>query len=398
MAKMLAEIIRCGEEFLAQRGYAYGSVRAYRAVWRCFSEYCAAEGVSGLDADAAARFKAGLVRGGPGYRRFQARAIDCLFALAETGVFPLARGKIRIPLPDVFAPVYDAWRRALEEDAALAGKTVYRKSHLARKFLHGLAAQGLTDVKALSAGDVSRYLAGLDCTAQTRTGQVFFLREFLRFLVDRVGADPALGGLFPVILVNKDDVLPSVYTAQEVRRAVAAIDPRSRAARRDRAVLLLAAQLGLRVGDIRELTFGQIDWTARIVTLLQSKTGLPVSLPLPEEAFLALVDYWKNERPESDDPHVFVKTRAPHGPYSANNNLHFVIAACFERAGVDTAGKHCGLHSLRHSAAVGMLSANTPYPVVASVLGHASTNTTRRYLRVDVEALRPLCLEVPDAR
>ena len=67
-------------------------------------------------------------------------------------------------------------------------------------------------------------------------------------------------------------------------------------------------------------------------------------------------------------------------------------------AGVETAGKHRGMHSLRHSAATNMLSGGTPYPTISSVLGHSSVNVTKRYLSIDVESLRPLALEVPTCR
>ncbi|MDQ6739317.1 MAG: tyrosine-type recombinase/integrase, partial [Actinomycetota bacterium] len=113
---------------------------------------------------------------------------------------------------------------------------------------------------------------------------------------------------------------------------------------------------------------------------------------------LAIIDYWKNERPEVDAPQVFLRHKAPLQPPVAGNHFHQVVADSFGRAGIEVAGRHFGLHALRHSAAVGMLEAGTPYPVIGAVLGHADANTTRRYLRVDVAHLRPLALEVPSGR
>ena len=93
-----------------------------------------------------------------------------------------------------------------------------------------------------------------------------------------------------------------------------------------------------------------------------------------------------------------LRGRAPHQPPAVGNHFHQVVAGCFTRAGVEVSGRHRGLHSLRHSVAVGMLESGTAYPVIGAVLGHADANTTRRYLRVDIAHLRPLALEVPDAR
>ena len=162
--------------------------------------------------------------------------------------------------------------------------------------------------------------------------------------------------------------------------------------------MLLASLLGMRSGDIKGLRFDQIDWANRRLSLVQHKTGRRLDLPLPDECALAIIDYWKNERPEVEDPHVFLRHRAPLQPPAAGNHFHQVVAGCFARAGVEISERHRGLHALRHSAAVGMLGSGTAYPVIGAVLGHADANTTRRYLRVDVAHLRPLALEVPDGR
>ncbi len=166
--------------------------------------------------------------------------------------------------------------------------------------------------------------------------------------------------------------------------------------KRDRAMLLLAAVLGMRAGDIRALRLEDIDWRAHEVRFTQSKTGRPVRLPLPEEVILALADYLRNERPQSVNDHVFLHHRAPHDSFGGrSNSFHDVVTAAFGRASVDTSGKHHGMHSLRHSAATNMLSGDTPYPVISGILGHSNANTTRKYMAIDVGKLRCLCLEVP---
>jgi integrase len=298
-------------------------------------------------------------------------------------------------VPQCFAVVHQAYAESLS-DRALAASTREHKECLSRRFLASLAASGVVDVAALSPGDVFGYLAGLPrLAASTRSARLFFVREYLRFLVARFAADEVLGGLFPVVPVNNDEVLPSVFSSDEVRRALAALDPSSRTVRRDRAVLLLAAQLGLRAGDIRRLRFDEVDWRLGRLSLVQHKTTVRIDLPLPDECRFALLDYWRNERPDRPDPHVFLGARAPFAPYASAAAFGRVVTACFERAGVDIANRHHGLHSLRHSAAAAMLTSGATLPAVSAVLGHASSETTMRYLRVGVEALRAAALEVP---
>jgi integrase len=350
------------------------------------------------DRAAAAGFAAAVgAGGGERWQVFYRRAVGCLFDLAETGRFALRAGRSRVEAPEALAGALEAWSGHVA-GRGLAPATAAGKTGMARRFLAFLGGRGVGDPAAISVGDVSGYvrsLAGL--AASTRAAQLYFLREYLAFAVREHGADAALGSMFPVIVTDRDAVLPSVYGSAEVADALAQAGAASESPLRDRAVMLLAATLGLRSGDVKALRFDQIDWANRRLSMAQGKTGRRLDLPLPDECLFALVDYWKNERPDSAEPRVFLRRRAPVQPPAAGNHFHQVVSGCFERAGVDTAGKHRGLHSLRHSAAVGMLDVGAPYPVIGAVLGHANANTTRRYLRVDVERLRPLALEVPDA-
>jgi integrase len=110
---------------------------------------------------------------------------------------------------------------------------------------------------------------------------LFVLREYLRFGVGRGVVDPSLGALFPVIVANPQAVLPSVFTPGEVATALDRLDAAPSWARRDRAVFLLAAVLGMRVGNIAALRLSQIDWHTRRISVPQVKTGRRVDLPMP---------------------------------------------------------------------------------------------------------------------
>ena len=103
-----------------------------------------------------------------------------------------------------------------------------------------------------------------------------------------------------------------------------------------------------------------------------------------------------NEGTSPYTDHLTPSHRAPHDSFEhASNPFHHVATAAFDRAGVDTAGKHHGMHALRHSAATNMLAGGTAYPVICGILGHSNANTTRKYMAIDIEALRVLSLEVP---
>lgn len=396
---VVTEMAAQGAAFMERAGYSPSSRNSYQRIWIQFGEYCAVRGVQDPDRETAARFGAAIgADGAEQWQVFCRRAVICLFDVAETGRFVLRTGRGRIPVPKVFASEFEAYASWLA-GRALAKATVRGKTGMLRRFLTFLAGQGVEQMTALSVVEVSTYVRSLAPMAtSSRAGQLYFLREYLRFAVREHGADPALAAMFPVIVTDRDAVLPSVYRRGEVAGALAQAGNRSGSGLRDRAVMLLASLLGLRSGDIKGLRFDQIDWANRRVSLVQRKTGRRLDLPLPDECALAIIDYWKNERPEVEDPHVFLRRRAPLQPPAAGNHFHQVVAGCLSRAGVETSERHRGLHALRHSAAVGMLESGTAYPVIGAVLGHTDANTTRRYLRVDVAHLRPLALEVPDAR
>jgi len=111
-----------------------------------------------------------------------------------------------------------------------------------------------------------------------------------------------------------------------------------------------------------------------------------------------MIDYMKNSRPSSDDPHIFIRHRAPFIAFAAGYVFWSTINKYMDTAGISINNRKHGLHSMRHSLASNLLKQNTPFPVITSVLGHENSNTTKLYLRIDIEQLRSVALEVPYER
>jgi integrase len=159
-------------------------------------------------------------------------------------------------------------------------------------------------------------------------------------------------------------------------------------------MMLFASVYGLRVCDIRTMKLSNIDWKRRLITLNQHKTGSYLELPIIQEVLLAMLDYVKNGRPNTTNPHIFIKQRSPQVPYSNNNHFANFISEYFEKAGVPTGDKRSGLHSMRHSLATSLLAEGVQINEIADILGHASPQSTTRYLWSDIEQLRAAALEV----
>lgn len=207
-----------------------------------------------------------------------------------------------------------------------------------------------------------------------------------------------MNDLFPVISSYKFDRLPSYYSTEEVNSLLCQVDRNSTIGRRDYLILLLAVQFGLRAGDIRQLKFQNIKWSRNTIEFIQQKTNTSIQLPLTDEFKYAVADYMKNSRPEIDDQHIFVRHRAPFQPFVRTNSFHHTVNKYMKLAGVKLNGRKHGLHSMRHSTASNLLQNNTPYPVITGILGHKNTATTKCYLRIDIQQLRTVALEVPDEK
>jgi integrase len=204
--------------------------------------------------------------------------------------------------------------------------------------------------------------------------------------------------LFPVIFSNKFETIPSYYSTEEIREILICIDRDTVIGRRDYLVMLLAVQLGMRAGDIRQLKFNNIKWNLDAIEFIQEKTQNMLHLPLLENLKYALIDYLKNSRPESGSAYIFIRHRAPFIPFVTGNVFFGTINKYMKAAGISINHRKHGLHSMRHSLAGNLLKQNTPLPVITGVLGHESSNTTKLYLRIDIEQLRSVALEVPYER
>ena len=394
MSKNIDELAAQAGQMLAELGYTPGTIQHYKSSWNKARRWCSERGIEWFDTEQEQQFI--LDRGlnenvlSGGHRKLL-RHVRTLLSLDKDGCLPPYSRALLEDVPDRFRHIFDAYMSYLEQ-RNLARHTLRGQRSIIRKFMTGLR---INDFAGLTMEDVTAHIEACSwMTAQSRVAILYAIRALARWAAGEELCSPAVAAAMPIIPSHKHAALPSAYAVSEVAAMVAATG--AGCPRRDRAMLLLASVLGMRAGDIRALRLGSLDWRAHEVRFTQAKTGNPVRLPLPEEVVLVLADYLRNERPKNPNDHVFLHHRAPHDSFEdAVNAFHYVATGAYVRASVNTAGKHHGMHSLRHSAATNMLSGDTPYPVISGILGHSNANTTRKYMAIDVERLRFLSLEVP---
>jgi integrase len=280
-----------------------------------------------------------------------------------------------------------------------AEATVAAKDKAVSRFLGYLDEVGAGDLAVLGVRDVSGFLLrqrGL-CRKTIATVRSC-LADFLCFLA-AVGRTPqSLADRLPPHRHLRHESEPHLWTAEEIRRVLAVIDRQSATGKRDYAMILTTARLGLRISDLRQLELGDLDWRAKTITIVQRKTGRPLGLPLLDDIGWAIIDYIRHGRPETACPKVFVKHRHPFDTFGCASSVASRLSRHAARAGIDFPPDQVrGMHSLRGALAIAMIGNGVSMPVVSAVLGHASSDTTQAYyLRFDVQRLRCCALDVED--
>ncbi|MDH5536371.1 MAG: site-specific integrase [Betaproteobacteria bacterium] len=253
------------------------------------------------------------------------------------------------------------------------------------------------DVGTWSAGAVRDFLldCAAKCSAPTAQKLITSLRAFLRYLSFTGESRDDLALAVPAIASWRLARLPSCLSEEELIRLIAACDGTTPGRRRDRAIVLLLARLGLRAGDVARLRLSDIDWRDGSLQV-SGKGRYQVRLPLPQDVGDALLRYL-DCRPKVDHlDRVFLRSIAPSVPFVSGDGVSSVVRHALRRAGITTAVK--GAHLLRHTAATEMLRHGVPLDQIGLVLRHRSIDMTAYYAKVDVSLLQSIAQPWPGAQ
>ena len=243
------------------------------------------------------------------------------------------------------------------------------------------------------------FLRQLDQEKSTvdRNNIIMTVRIFIRYLCEKgvlSENQPFKWMSLMAIRYIRTPQIPSVYTLEEVEAMLSSVDRAHPQGKRDYAMVLLAARYGLRISDINGLRFNNLDWERNRISIIQQKTGKRVNLPLSEEVGNAIIEYLRYGRPPIDLPYVFITAHAPYKELSGST-LGKCMIDWMRVAGINSAGRKHGPHALRHSLATNLLKSREALPVISEILGHSTTDSTMKYLRVDMNLLRQCALNVP---
>lgn len=285
---------------------------------------------------------------------------------------------------------YEHW---LDHQRGLAPVTIHNYCWNVEQFLRALPQATKGSVSLLDAGTVTGFMVEYcrDRNTNSAKSMAKSVRSFLRFAHATGRTSSELWGAVPVSAGWHLASLPKAVRAADLDRllAVAARHRLTATDRRDYAILLLLARLGLRRGEVAALGLDDIDWRAGELTIV-GKGDRVERLPLPVEPGEAIAAWLVDGRPECTTRSVFTTVKPAGHPLSAGAIGHLVAMACRD-AGLD----RIGAHRLRHTLATAMLRAGSSLPEVGQVLRHRSARSTAIYAKVDDLALRPLARPWP---
>ncbi len=291
--------------------------------------------------------------------------------------------------------VCNEYREWLIEQRGLAVATVDDLMWEARHFLAWYSERtGVASLMELPIGDIDAYFKmrapGLRRKSLKDVSER--LRSLTRYLhkTGRTTSDLAPQIIAPRLYAY--ETIPSMLSSEEIASVLKLTrKDRSPIGLRNYAILQLLSTYGLRDGEITHLRLDDIDWRAEALRIRHSKTGSHSLLPLMEPVGAALINYLRRGRPKTDAREIFIRTRAPYRPLSG---VYSEVRRRLEAAHVKPHGKR-GPHIFRHARAVSLLRSSVPRKVIGDLLGHRSAESTNAYLKLAIEDLRAIALEIP---
>jgi integrase/recombinase XerD len=282
----------------------------------------------------------------------------------------------------------------LRDARALARPTIVNYVPLVRGFLTDRFGDGPARLGALNAGDVVRFVRRQAPRLHLKRAKLLTtaLRSFLRYARYRGAVTLDLAAAVPVVANWSMPAIPRAIGTDQVRQLLASLDRRTAMGRRDYAIVLLLARLGLRAGEVALLELEDIGWDAGQLSV-RGKRGHRTVLPLPADVGAAITAYLRHGRPPSSSRRVFLRSKAPIRGFVGQCAIGSIVRHALHRADIEA--PTTGAHQFRHALATEMLRQGASLTEIGEILRHRSPQTTTIYAKVDLTALRTLALPWP---
>ncbi len=380
---------------MREQGYAHYSLYRQVLLAACFSEWLrqrevALRGITSDHPQQYLRYRARRVRPSRGDAAALRHLVD--FLRGER-VIPAEKQVPAHPLTHA-ERCTQAYEQHLRDARGLARATIINDVPFIRSFLKDRFGGGLVTLSHLCARDVVRFVQHQAPRLHPKRAKLLTsaLRSLLRYARYRGKVKLDLAAAVPIVANWSMSSIPRAIGTDAVRQLLASIDRSTAVGRRDYAILLLLARLGLRASEVAFLELDGIDWKAGQLSV-RGKSGQRSDLPLSTEVGKAIVAYLRRGRPPCSSRRVFLRARAPVCGFRGASGVGSIVRHRLQRAGV--VAPTYGAHQFRHGLATDMLRQGASLSEIGELLGHHNPQTTKIYTQVDLDALRTLALPWP---
>lgn len=376
------------------------TVKYYRSCIKTINTYCNNNGIDGFSSkDASAFF-------GCQMSRYENEEISLVYALIQRKAAAMLADCIegkklvwerRNYRKKLLCSVYETAVHEFEAQLApsLSPGSVRLILQVARQLLYFLESAGLRDFGKLTVDNIKNFVISVAPRHKSNMVNLTWpIKKFVAFLNDTGLADIDIGRLVANFPPKRKKVLPC-FAEDETAALLSAVDTSTALGKRDYAIMKIALGTGLRGEDIFGLRLMDIDWRKNEISVVQSKTGTHISLPLMPDVGNAIADYILNARPQADSPYVFLRHRRPRnwlgdGPAGAE-----IMKRYMGNAGVaHEAGDGKTFHAFRRTVGTRLIRAEVPLPEITQILGHKNIESTRQYIALNDDMLRVCCMDI----
>jgi len=262
-------------------------------------------------------------------------------------------------------------------------------SNACTRFLLFLQLKNITSVALITPGIVKEYQTQDEHrTAEGKNAYICRIRGFVRFLAARKLVPETLELAFATEKASRVSIVTTLSTEQVDTIRTFSEKSSSPSELRSAAMAILALRIGLRSVDICNLCLSDISWKSRTISIVQQKTGAPLTLPFPIEVGNILTRYILEGRPKCDVPNVFITLKHPYTRLRSRRCCYTSSLAILGRK--KTATDVRGLQVARRTFASNLLAAGNLVSTISATLGHAGESTVDEYLATDGQRMR-LC-------
>jgi integrase/recombinase XerD len=283
----------------------------------------------------------------------------------------------------------------LRRQRGLSERTVADSWRVAVKFLDFKFGDGMEDVSTIASADVAEFLQHLARRIPPVRDKALSstLRRFFQYLFQTSKIANNLASAIPSVAQRYGARLPRHLAPEQVEILLKDIRNEGPRWKRDYAMALLLARLGMRPQEVIAMQIDDIDWRSGEITV-RGKGARHDRLPIPPDVGAAIADYMRSARITTSRT-LFVCERPPHRPFKDAQILNSILKNAFIRTGLKPPAPYVGAQVLRHSLATNLVRRGASLEEIGDMLRHRSRASTMIYARLDVEGLRSIAPSWP---